>query len=224
MANPLDLEEQEQLDQLKHFWKQYGNAITWSLIVVLGAFASWNFYNYWQRSQAIEAAVLYGEVERVSQLPNQPQLERAFLDMKERYPSSIYSQQAGLLVAKQNFETGNVDSAKSALTWVTQSSADTGFKSIARLRLAGVLSEMQDYTGAMKILQSSFPADFGALAADRRGDILMLQNKKPEALIEFKKAFNLFEERSDYRRLVEVKLNALGTDPMGTSFDSGDRV
>jgi hypothetical protein len=30
MAKHLDLEEQEQLDQLKHFWKQYGNLITWA--------------------------------------------------------------------------------------------------------------------------------------------------------------------------------------------------
>ena len=44
MANQLDLEEQEQLDQLKHYWKQYGNMITWVLIAVLGAYASWNFY------------------------------------------------------------------------------------------------------------------------------------------------------------------------------------
>jgi predicted negative regulator of RcsB-dependent stress response len=29
MATHLDLEEQEQLDQLKSFWKQYGNLITW---------------------------------------------------------------------------------------------------------------------------------------------------------------------------------------------------
>ena len=39
MANNLDLEEQEQLDQLKHFWKQYGNLIAWALILVLGVFA-----------------------------------------------------------------------------------------------------------------------------------------------------------------------------------------
>ena len=37
MASHLDLEEQEQLDQLKHFWKQYGNLITWVLVLVLGA-------------------------------------------------------------------------------------------------------------------------------------------------------------------------------------------
>ncbi len=61
MANHLDLEEQEQLDQLKHFWKQYGNPITWLLIVVLGSVAGWNFYQYWQRSQASQAAIMFDE-------------------------------------------------------------------------------------------------------------------------------------------------------------------
>ncbi len=222
MANPLDLEEQEQLDQLKHFWRQYGNAIIWLLIVVLGAFASWNFYNHWQRTKAIEASVLYDEAERVSKLSDIKQLERVFLDMKDRYPDSVYTQQAGLLVAKQQFENGNEDGARSALTWVSEKSSDTGFQSIARLRLAGVLSEAKDYVGALKLVTGSFPAAFEALAADRRGDILILQNKKAEAATEFKRAFKLFEERSDYRRLVEVKLNALGADPLGTSVTLGD--
>ena len=52
MATPLDLEEQEQLDELKHFWKTYGNLISWLLIVVMGAYAAWNGYGYWQRSQS----------------------------------------------------------------------------------------------------------------------------------------------------------------------------
>lgn len=222
MANPLDLEEQEQLDQLKHFWKQYGNAIAWALIVILGAFASWNFYNYWQRSQSMQAAALYDEIERVSQSPDRTQLDRAFSDMKDRYASSIYAQQAGLLVAKQHYEGGNADGAKAALAWVSEKSSDTGFQSIARLRLAGVLSESQDYLGATKLLEGSFPPAFEALAADRRGDILLLQNKKAEAIVEFNKAFKLFEERSDYRRLVEVKLNSLGVDPSSALVIRGD--
>ena len=56
----LDLEEQEQLDQIKHFWKQYGNLITWLLIAVLAAYAGWNGFQYWQRSQASQASALYG--------------------------------------------------------------------------------------------------------------------------------------------------------------------
>ena len=42
MATQLNLEEQEQLDELKHFWKQWGNLITWVAIAVLGTYAAWN--------------------------------------------------------------------------------------------------------------------------------------------------------------------------------------
>jgi predicted negative regulator of RcsB-dependent stress response len=37
MASHLDLEEQEQLDDLKHFWSKYGPLLTWMLIAVLAA-------------------------------------------------------------------------------------------------------------------------------------------------------------------------------------------
>ena len=99
MANQLDLEEQEQLDQIKHFWKQYGNLITWLLIVVLGAFASWNFYQYWQKNQSSQAAAMYDEVERTVKLAEPAKVDRVFADMKEKFPSTTYAQQAGLLVA-----------------------------------------------------------------------------------------------------------------------------
>ena len=55
------------LSQLKHFWNQYGNLITWTLILVLGAFAAWNGWNYWQREQAVKASVLYDEVDKAAQ-------------------------------------------------------------------------------------------------------------------------------------------------------------
>src|SRR5690606_7924847 len=49
MARQLDLEEQEQLEELKHFWSKWGNAITWFLIAVLGTYAGWNGWQFWQR-------------------------------------------------------------------------------------------------------------------------------------------------------------------------------
>jgi hypothetical protein len=63
MATHLDLEEQEQLDQLKAFWKQYGNLVTWALIAVLAAFAAWNGWNWWQRDQAVKAGAMFDELE-----------------------------------------------------------------------------------------------------------------------------------------------------------------
>jgi len=213
MANQLDLEEQEQLDQLKHFWKQYGNAITWLLIVVLGAYAGWNAYQYWQRSQATQAAAMFDEFDRMLKSGDLKKIDRAFADMKEKFGSTVYGQQAGLLVARQYVEAGQADSAKAALTWVAEKSGDAGYQAIARLRLAGVLADAKAYDEALKQLAGDFPATFAPMVADRKADILMLQGKKDQARTAYEAAYRGFEQRVEYRRLVEFKLNALGIDP-----------
>ena len=141
MAKHLDLEEQEQLDELKHFWKQYGNLITWGLIAIFGAFAAWNGYHYWQRSQQAQAAVMYGEVERAAASGDTSRLDRALADMKDKFSRTAFAQQAGLLAAKTYYDKGNIDGAKAALGWVAGKSADEGYQAIAKLRLAGVLLE-----------------------------------------------------------------------------------
>lgn len=213
MAKHLDLEEQEQLDELKHFWKQYGDLITWVLIAVFGAVAAWNGYQYWQRQQAVQASSMYDEVERAVKSGDSARLDRSLVDMKDRFGSTVYAQQAGLMVAKAHYDKGNVEAAKAALTWVAGHAADEGYQAIAKLRLSGLLLETKAYDDALKLVSGSFPKDFVALAADRRGDILMAQDKKSEAKAEYEKAYKALDERAEYRRLVEVKLNALGVDP-----------
>lgn len=215
MANHLDLEEQEQLDQLKHFWKQYGNAITWALIAVLGAFASWNFYQYWQRNQAVQAAALFDEVDRAAQSTDVARIDRVFADMKDRFSSTVYAQQSGLLVAKQYVALGKSDSALAALTWVAAQSTDTGYQSVAKLRLAAILMDAKNLDAALIQLNGTFAPSFEALVADRRGDIYVLQGNKTKAVAEYEKAYQLFDSRTEYRRLVEVKLNAQGVDVQG---------
>lgn len=212
MARHLDLEEQEQLDELKHFWKQYGNAITWFLIAVLGSFAAWNGWNYWQRTQATQASGLFDEVERAAAGGDVARVEQAFKDMKDKYPRTSYAQQAGLMAAKVLSEKGKPDGAKAALQWVADSSSDEGYQAIARLRLAALSVEAKAYDEALKHLSAGFPKPFEALAADRRGDVYNLQGKKNEAKAEYTKAWQGLDEEGDYRTLVEVKLTALGVD------------
>ncbi len=213
MANHLDLEEQEQLDQLKHFWNQYGNAITWCLIAVLSAVAAWNGYQYWQRTQAAQAAAMYDEIEKISHGADPSKLDRALGEMKDRFAATSYAQQAALVVARAQYEAGQIDSAKAALTWVADKASDKGYVAIARLRLAGILMDAKAYDEALKTLDVDMGGSFAALRADRRGDILLAQGKKLEAKSEYLKAYKQFEDRVDYRRLVEVKLSALGAYP-----------
>jgi len=221
MAQHLDLEEQEQLDQLKHFWKQYGNLITWALIVILGAFASWNGYQYWQRSQAAKSAALFEEVERAVKVGDVAKLERAFADIQEKFGSTAHAQQAGLLAAKVFAENSKAEQAQAALRWVADKSDNVGYQAVAKLRLAALLAEAKSYDDALKQLYGSFPKEFDGLVADRKGDILALQGKSAEAKAEYVKAHALLPATTDYRRLVEFKLNAMGVDPSAADKTTG---
>jgi predicted negative regulator of RcsB-dependent stress response len=213
MAKPLNLDEQEQLADIKHFWTKYGNLITGVLTVTLLCVASWYSYQAWRNNQSVQASALYAEVERSVQADDSARMDLSLAEMKNRFASTIYAQQAGLLVAKTQFDKGNLDAAKAALTWLAQSASDEGYKSIARLRLAGLLIESKSYDQALELLSTSIAADFQALAADRRGDVFALQGKKTEAKLAYETAYKGLDERAEYRRLVEVKLNALGEDP-----------
>ena len=213
MATPLDLEEQEQLDQLKHFWNTYGTLITWIVLLAAGAFMAWNGWQYYQRSQAAQAAALYDTLERNVEAGDPALVDRTFGEMKERFGSTIYAQQAGLLAAKALHDKGNADGSRAALTWVADKAIDPGYQAIARLRLAAELLDSKAYDDALKQLGGSFPKEFEPLVADRKGDIYLAQGKRDEARAEYQKAWSAFEPRTDYRRLVEIKLNAVGVDP-----------
>ena len=210
MAKHLNLEEQEQLDEFKHFWKQYGNFITWVLIAALAAFAGWNGYQHWERTQAAQAAAMYDEMERVVATGDVAMAERAFGDMKARFAGTAYAPQAGLLLAKLAQEKTKPEVAKAALTWVSERSSDEGYAAIAKLRIASLLMDEKSFDPALKLLETTPPTEFSALFSDRKGDIFAIQNRPVDARVEYLKAYNALDERSEYRRLIEIKLNAVG--------------
>lgn len=214
MATHLDLEEQEQIDAIKHFWKQWGNLITWALIVILGAYAAYNGWQYWQRNQAAQAALMHDEMQRSIESGDPARVERALADMRDKFGGTTHASQAGLEAAKSLAEHGKLAEAKSALAWVAEKGADDGLKSVARLRLASLMMGEKAYDEALAQLSASFPAEFAPLAADRRGDVYLLQGKRAEAAAEFGKAYQaLSKTGGDYRSLVGIKLNSLGIDP-----------
>lgn len=213
MASHLDLEEQEQLDQLKAFWKRYGNLITWGLTLALTAFAGWNGWNYWQREQAVKAAAMFDELDRGVQAGDAERAGRVFADMKERFPRTAYTAQAALLAAKVQTDKGQLDAAKASLAWAAESAGEGEYRDIARLRLAGLQLDAKQYDEAAKTLDGVKSADFAALVADRRGDLAVLQAKPDQARTEYLKAYAAMDKTLDYRRLIEAKLATLGVTP-----------
>ena len=213
MSSHLDLEEQEQLDELKHFWKQYGNAITWLLIALMAAYVGWNGYQYWERQQATKAAALFDEVERTAASGDAAKLERAWNDMKERFPKTTYAAQSALLAAKVLQQSEKNEAAQTALKWASENAADEANSQLARIRLANLQAQLKAYDEALKTLSKPFSPAFAGLAADVQGDIAVVQNKPAEAAKAYSEAWTQLADNAEYRRLVAAKLNALGVDP-----------
>ncbi|NJM44429.1 MAG: tetratricopeptide repeat protein, partial [Brachymonas sp.] len=104
--------------------------------------------------------------------------------------------------------------------WVAGNAADESYRAIAKLRLASILFESKGYDAALKQVEG-LPKEFEALAQDRRGDIFLAQGKRDEAKKAFEAAYKSLDERSEYRRLVEVKLNSLGVEVEAKKADAG---
>jgi predicted negative regulator of RcsB-dependent stress response len=213
MASPLDLQEQEQLDQLKSFWNQYGHLITWTVTLALAGFAAWNGWQWWQREQGAKAAALYDELDRLAGSGDVEKTARAFGDLKERFPRTLQAQQGALLAAKVQAEKGQADAALATLAWLADNGGEDELRTVARLRAAGLLLDQKKYDEALKQLdaaQQAKPREFDALIADRRGDIFAAQGKRPEAIAAYQAAHKAMDAKVEYRNLVDAKLTALG--------------
>jgi len=212
MAAHLDLEEQEQLAELKHFWNTWGNLISWVLIAVLGSYAAWNGWQYWQRQQAAKASALYDEVEKAVLAQDLPRIERSVADMKDKFGRTQFAHQAGLLAARSLVDKDKTEQARALLAWVAADAPETALRHLARLRLAALQWDTLSVDEALKTLQSDFSPDMAPLAADLKGDLLLAKGQKTEAVAAWQQAFKGLMAGSEYRRVVQAKLGAQGVE------------
>lgn len=204
-----DLEEQEQLASLKAWWNQYGNLVTWLLIIALAGYAAWTGWNYYQRTQAAQAGQLYEELEKASSAKDNAKVQRAATDIAEKFGRTAYAQMGALVAAKSAFDVNDLKTAKSRLQWVAENGNDE-YKAIARIRLAGILLDEKAFDEGLKLLSGEFPAAFAGAVADRKGDILAAQNKIEEARTAYKLALEKTDQKNPERQLIQLKLDALG--------------
>lgn len=208
-----DLEEQEQIDAIKAWWKQYGNLVTWVVIIVLGAYTAWSGWKYYQRKQASQASQLYEEMHKAIGAKDNALALRAANDMRDKFGRTTYAQMAGMMASKVAHEAGDLKSAKAQLDWVANNAIDDEYKAIAKIRLAGILLDEKAYDEGLKLVSGEYPAPFVSLAADRKGDILVAQEKIGEARIAYQLALDKSDPKDPGRQLIQIKLDGIGGAP-----------
>lgn len=205
-----DLEEQEQIETLKAWWSDHGKlvvAIAVAAALAVSAFQGWRYYSAQQAERAATLYLQLGEAERTNDAKRVRDIASQII---ARHASTQYAGMAALTAAKAGVATGEVEEAKKNLQWVVEHAKESQMRDVARLRLAGVLLDEKKYDEALKLLSSTPAESYTMLYADMRGDVLTAQGKLAEARAAYQLALEKTEATSSYRRIIEVKLDALG--------------
>jgi predicted negative regulator of RcsB-dependent stress response len=207
----LDLEEQEQVAELKAWWTQHGNLVLAVVIAAAVAVVGWQGWRWYEHGQAAQASVLYDTLTKAAQAGDAKALRDAAGTLVESYPRTLYASMGALLAAKFYFERNDLKNAKAQLQWVIEHSPAEDFRDLARLRLAAVLLDEKAYDEALKLLDAPHAPAYDAQYAALKGDVLVAKNQLAEARAAYQLALEKAERRdSPFRESVRMRLEALG--------------
>lgn len=216
-----DLQEQEQLDEIKTWWKRFGGQVTMAITIVAVMVAAWQGWNWWQRRQAVQASDVYMKLEDAVGARDAKRTRELAGELIEKYSGSSYAAMGALLSARAQIEFGDAKTAHTQLQWVAKEAKDPIVRDIARLRLAALLLDDASYDEALKQLADPPHASLAARFAELKADVLAAQGKKEDAAKAYSAALdaldkepkpegNAVELQTQYRDMLQVKRDALG--------------
>ena len=204
------LTDDEQLEAVKHAFKEYAPWIVGGIILGIGGWYGIQYYRSHQNEVALQAAAQFSQMATALQA-NDVQKSRQIADaLIKNYPSSPYADQAQLTIARMDVESGHDADAVAPLTQVMNNSKDSELKQIARLRLARVLIDQGKPDDAIQLLASGTPGSFAGRYHEVRGDALAAKKDIPGAVAEYKASMSAGDAGAD-EAVLELKLADLAT-------------
>ena len=203
------LEEQQELDDFKYFWKNWGRWLFALLIAAALGYLGYIIYKDHKISQNREAAeVLAQMVDKAQSKADSKQINVDLLKLQQDYPDTVPAAQATMMVAATEFDAGRYDTAAGHLNWVLSNQKAPLVQALAAQRLAVVLLQQKKYDAAITALNTKVEADFEPLLLEAKGDVYAAQNKTKEAAQSYQQALEKLPKEAIERELLQMKLDS----------------
>ncbi len=208
-----DLEEQEQISEIKAWWEQNGTMVTALALAVVLAVAGWQAWRWHLNTQGAEASTLYFAVQQAADAEDAQKARESAGRLIDQYGGTVYAQMGALLSAGTQFRKNELDNARAQLEWAADKGSDPALRDLARLRLAAVLQQQGQADQALARLQAAPLPGYKARFDDLRGDLLAAQGKTAEARTAYQAAIDVLggadQQSTVLREIVRIKLESL---------------
>lgn len=201
--------EQEQVEQIRRWWKDNGRALLLGLMLGIGGLAA---YRYWDATQTTMAESASQNYEQLIQMAAAQKLDDAMKaghTIIESYPNSVYAKLSSLLIAKVAVEKNDYTQAKAELQRLLDTDGHGELANVARERLARLLLAEGKHDEAQQQLEA-IPLVAGEHGAvELRADVLAARGDVAAARAKYLEALAAAEKLGLDRDSIQIKLDNL---------------
>ena len=200
------IEEEQEINQLKDWWKENGKTIIVSFILGVGGMFGWR---YWQAHQAEKIAQASAQYDALIYSAQQDeQAKKANIEQFVQDNSkTAYAVFALLDEAKKATEKQDFAAAEANLNQALTQSQDEVLTSIVALRLSAVQFQLGQLDNALTTLNQVKGESFNARKAILTGDIQVAKGDKVAAKNSFEQAQQSGSQLE--QQMAKMKLNNL---------------
>lgn len=206
------LTEQEQVELLKNWIKQYSLVIIAGVALAAIAIFGWRYWQARQTNILFHASAIYDEMLTMRAQNNatgtQVQAEKLF----SHYSKTTYGQMAAFMLARNAVAAKNYPEAEKHLNWIISHSSIASLRQIARIRLARVLIAENKAADGIKVLEKVDDKSFNGLTEEVKGDAWLTMNNISKARDAYKNALSELPNAETIRPLLQMKYDNLTTE------------
>lgn len=203
--------EEEQLESIKKWWKQYGNLITVLFSLILLAIVGYRYFNWHHDKLTQQASVAYEQMMVALSNQNTKAVKSYANLLINDHSNSVYADAAHMTLAKIYISKNKLDKATEELQTVATNSKMLALKQIAKIRMARIFAAEKSYTNALKELSSVEDKTYIPIINELKGDIYGATGQYQEAMNSYKHALDEVKTNGMSNLFLEMKTNELAS-------------